>query len=643
MIIKYRADIDGLRAIAVLAVMCFHTGIPGFPGGFVGVDVFFVISGYLITSIILKDIHLGQFSIARFYERRIRRIFPALFPVIAFSSVVATLLFDPVLLKAFGATIYFTTFFISNIHFCNESGYFDTASITKPFLHTWSLAVEEQFYIFFPILLIAINRFSKNRYLLWILGIGLISLLASIYGVYNNQVATFYLVPTRVWELIFGSLLSLEVIPELKSNSYRNIISVIGLGLIVFSVGFYSESTLFPGISAIPPVLGSSLIIYSGIGPGTSIVKKFLSLKPIVNIGLISYSLYLWHWPLIVFAKYLIFRAFTPLEITGIIFVTFLISILSQRFIERPFRGTKPIIPNRNKLFVLSALVMVIFFIIGRVIYKQDGFGERFELLKITNKSYNDCDINNENIPPTFMFGNKRTIPSFVIWGDSHAGALAPAFKKQSIKNKVSGFIFSRGGTPPLLGIGCNLDSPSFKRAEWNLNVFRFIQNHPNIKVVFLAASWVGYGKGFYDKYEKTYIENYNNNIYRKGLNRTIRALHEMGKKIVIIVDVPRIKYNVPRLYTINYLFPSYININQFLPIKSEHNQFQQAVFNGLAYPSEIEFIYPGNKLFDNDGQCKIIANKELLYSDNNHLSTAGSLYVSPVFDEVFKKMANVK
>ena len=265
---KYRADIDGLRAIAVLSVIFFHTGIPGFSGGFVGVDVFFVISGYLITSIILKDIQSGQFSIARFYERRIRRIFPALFPVISFTLVVATFLFDPISFESFGKSITATTIFGSNILFWRESGYFDASAITKPLLHTWSLAVEEQFYIFFPLLLIAINRFSKNRYFQWILGICVFSLLTSIYGVYTHQVATFYLVPTRAWELLFGSLLSLGVIPELKSNVHRNIVSIIGLGLIIFSVGFYNESTLFPGISAMAPVMGSSFIIYSGMGGG---------------------------------------------------------------------------------------------------------------------------------------------------------------------------------------------------------------------------------------------------------------------------------------------------------------------------------------------------------------------------------------
>ena len=375
MVIKYRPDIDGLRAIAVLSVIFFHTGISGFSGGFVGVDVFFVISGYLITSIILKDIKSGEFSIARFYERRIRRIFPPLFTVITFTVVVSAFLFDSNSFESFGRSITATTFFCSNVLFWKESGYFDASSITKPLLHTWSLAVEEQFYIFFPLLLIGITRFSKNRYLQWIVGISLVSLMMSIIGVYTHQVITFYLLPTRAWELLFGSFLSLEVIPKLESNVQRNLVSFIGLSLIIFSICFYTESTLFPGVAALAPVLGASFIIHSGKG-GASIVKKLLSYKPIVYIGLISYSLYLWHWPLIVFSKYLIMRELTFFETLGIIITTFIISVISLKFIEKPFRVNYPLISNR-KIFVISSFIMSMSSIIGLIIYYQNGMPYR--------------------------------------------------------------------------------------------------------------------------------------------------------------------------------------------------------------------------------------------------------------------------
>jgi len=276
--LKYRPDIDGLRAIAVLAVLFFHTGVPGFSGGFVGVDIFFVISGFLITSIILKDIKEEQFSIARFYERRIRRIFPALFPVIAFTLAVGAYLFDANAFKDLGQSITATTLFSSNILFWRESGYFAAASFTKPLLHTWSLAVEEQFYIFFPLALVFIHRFLKSRYILWI-GIAIIlSLGASIWGVYYKPSATFYLVPTRAWELLAGSVLALGVLPNPSSAWLRNLLSATGLGLIMYSVGFYTEATLFPGHNAIAPVMGAWLIIYSNRGGvRQSSTKRFQS------------------------------------------------------------------------------------------------------------------------------------------------------------------------------------------------------------------------------------------------------------------------------------------------------------------------------------------------------------------------------
>ncbi|ANT64619.1 acyltransferase family protein [Prosthecochloris sp. CIB 2401] len=266
--LKYRADIDGLRAIAVLAVLFFHTGVPGFSGGFVGVDIFFVISGFLITSIILKDIKEEKFSIARFYERRIRRIFPALFPVIAFTLVVGAFIFDATAFKELGQSITATTIFSSNILFWLKAGYFDTASLQKPLLHTWSLAVEEQFYIFFPLALVFINRFLNGRYLCWIIVASTLSLVASIYGVYHYPSPTFYLVHTRAWELLLGSILALGVLPSPTSSFLRNILSIAGLGLIVYSVGFYTEATLFPGYNAIAPVMGAWLIIYSNRGGG---------------------------------------------------------------------------------------------------------------------------------------------------------------------------------------------------------------------------------------------------------------------------------------------------------------------------------------------------------------------------------------
>ncbi len=722
----YRADIDGLRAIAVLAVIFFHAGIPGFSGGFVGVDIFFVISGFLITTIILKEISTGKFSVARFYERRIRRIFPALFPVITFTVVIASLLFDPGTFKAFSTSITSTTFFYSNILFWSESGYFDAASITKPLLHTWSLAVEEQFYIFFPLLLITIHRFSKNRYLPWVVGAGLIpciyglglnnlikeiydsnnllprqvviifllflyitifpilynifnrlsknqyvpwllgitliSLFASIYGAYANQVTTFYLVPTRAWELLFGSFLSLGVIPQLQSNVQRNLCSIAGLGLIVFSAGFYSETTPFPGASALAPVLGASFIIYSGMGERSSLISRLLSHKPVVYIGLISYSLYLWHWPLIVFAKYLVFRELTSLEMTGIILATVTISALSQKFIEQPFRGRETIIPDRKKLFALSAMVMIIAAIIGNTIYFQNGMSYRdAEINGIMHDPAWDKAYENEKNRTKFSEGKlpdrvgvNGATPSFMLWGDSHARALTPALSLQANQHGLSGFIVTQSSNAPLLGIdGIDANKMVEMQHIYNDDVISFITMHPEIKTVFLTAIWEWYSRGIHfgnadgrliqlKDTRNARASSSNQALLTIGLTRTVDALIGLGRKVVIISDVPDIGYNTLRIYWLSNKIGIPFNDNMLPSITNyrERNKNVYAMLHALSLRRNVTIIYPESRLVDKSGQTIIMANNKLLYRDSHHLSNYGAEFIAPVFDRLFKKMA---
>ncbi len=656
--LKYRADIDGLRAIAVLAVIFFHADIPGFSGGFVGVDVFFVISGFLITSIILKEIHDGTFSIAKFYERRIRRIFPALFPVIAFTLAVGILIFDYKTFKQLGQSITGTTLFVSNILFWMQSGYFDSPSLQKPLLHTWSLAVEEQFYIFFPLFLAGINKFLNKKYLPWILFIGLLSLITSILGVYSHPDATFYLVPARTWELLAGSILALRVIAPPRSNLLRSLLAIAGLGLIFYSVVFYTRFTIFPGHNAILPVLGTSFIIHSGI-EGSSSIGKMLGFKPLVFIGLISYSLYLWHWPLIVFAKYLVFREISTLEVSGIILITFIISALSLKYIEKPFRGNQPIIPERKKLFAFSVLIMMIASIIGLVIHLQNGMPYRSEanttimkfdneqkwkrIVEIEEKAIKE--INKGKTPP--IIGAKNTTPSFILWGDSHARVLSTIVSDKANQYKLSGFLATNSGTPPLLSVDGYTDH--FFGANFNEKVISFITSHQEVKTVILSGRWSAYAnKEYMQKNDPlNWIPKGNNNIYsnevllNKSIIKTVNTLLKLGRKIVIITDVPQIGGDPLRLYCINSLIGE--SYNGLLPSKSDYLKSNQAVYNifqDLSKRHEVTLISPESMLFDNNTMAILVYNKKLLYRDDNHLSDYGILLVAPSFDDAFKTMA---
>jgi peptidoglycan/LPS O-acetylase OafA/YrhL len=336
---KYRPDIDGLRAIAVLSVVAFHVGVRPLHGGFVGVDIFFVISGYLITLIMYNQVRAGRFSIAGFYERRIRRIFPALIATLLFTSYFAYRELLPSEIRDYSYSLIATIFSGSNIYFWINSGYFDTPAQSKPLLHTWSLAVEEQCYIFLPIILQVVHRRFPNGVRPVIAGLALVSLAVSAVGAFTNPVSTFYLVHTRMWELLLGGLIALDVFPIPRGAALRNAMTLIGLTMIIFAVFVFSPATPFPGLTALVPCVGSGLIILAGRG-GTSLVGRLLSLPPIVFFGLISYSLYLWHWPILVFqsTNAVLLSATPRVGKIAVVAVSIVAATLSWALVERPFR-----------------------------------------------------------------------------------------------------------------------------------------------------------------------------------------------------------------------------------------------------------------------------------------------------------------
>lgn len=301
--IKYRRDIDGLRTLAVLPVVFNHAGIPGFPGGFVGVDIFFVISGFLISGILAREVEESRYSVVRFYERRARRILPALFAVIAVTLIIGCFILTPMQFDGLGKSVATTLLFVSNLWFWYSAGdYFGPGVELEPLLHTWSLAVEEQFYFLYPLLLWALSGFSRKTLVLAVGSLSLLSLALSIYATPSHPTFSFYLLPTRIWELGAGALLALGVFPTSRQRWVSELAGVLGLGLIVGAILLVDDQTPFPGLSAVAPVAGAVLLIIAGFGPGST-ASRLLSLSPLVGIGLISYSLYLWHWPIIVAAR----------------------------------------------------------------------------------------------------------------------------------------------------------------------------------------------------------------------------------------------------------------------------------------------------------------------------------------------------
>ena len=333
---RYRAEIDGLRAVAILPVVLFHAGISAFSGGFAGVDVFFVISGYLITTIIRDELAAGELNLTRFYERRARRILPALFVVMAFSTAVAwnTLALNDI--QAFAKSLIAVPVFLSNVLFWTQSGYFDTAVDLKPLLHTWSLSVEEQYYIIFPLVMLGLWRRGKKTVITSLIAAALFSLAIAQWGVVYKPNAAFYLLPARAWEILLGSVAALTSawFARKVGHTLQNILSLVGLMLIATAIFGFKKSTPFPGVAALVPTAGAVLILL--FGTGATWVGKLLSQKALVFTGMISYSFYLWHQPVFAFVKY----HFQPNNAVMLLLVvlSFLLGVASWRYVERPFR-----------------------------------------------------------------------------------------------------------------------------------------------------------------------------------------------------------------------------------------------------------------------------------------------------------------
>lgn len=371
---KYRAEIDGLRALAVVPVILFHAGFEWFSGGFVGVDVFFVISGYLITTIILAELEKGKFSIVSFYERRARRILPALFLVMFVCIPFAWILLSPAELISFSKSLMAVQIFASNFFFWQDGGYFETAAELKPLLHTWSLAVEEQYYVLFPLFLMLLWRLGE-RWLLMSLGLFFVlSLAMAQWGSYAQPTAAFFLLPARGWELLIGAFAAFYFSSAKRkefSQEQKEVGGWVGVALIFYATVVYTDSTPFPGLYALVPTVGTVLIILFATR-GTS-VAGLIGNKFFVSIGLVSYSAYLWHQPVFAYARYWDPKIDLMAKSLLVVFV-FFISFLSWKYVESPFRSRHFL--DRKLVFTISALVGGLFFLIGLFPSKVDFHNE---------------------------------------------------------------------------------------------------------------------------------------------------------------------------------------------------------------------------------------------------------------------------
>lgn len=535
---KYRPDIDGLRAIAVLPVLLFHANIPGFSGGFVGVDIFFVISGYLITSILVKEFATNSYNIVSFYERRLRRIFPALLTVLLFVLAVAPFFLLPSEFRNLGRDVMSALLFVANINFWRQSGYFAEDAASKPLLHTWSLGVEEQFYLFTPIILWLIFRYASKHRLL-IVGLGLLlSLAACIVLTPIKQDASFYLLPTRAWELLAGAWLAVYTtsrhprggVAAASPGLLRNVLGLIGLALVLLAVFTYRENMSFPGYAAIAPVLGAALLIHAG---QYSLSGRLLASRPLVQVGLMSYSLYLWHWPLIVFARdagwldSVVGRA-------GVVVLSLIAAQLTLRFIESPTR-------NRQKLpvrtLVLSTLSLSVLVTAVSITYAQlGGWPSRLPASVVAmDNARNDispsrarCHADGGLPDPAkaCVLGGNRADAHVAVWADSHGVELSQAIGEQG----VPVYAITYSACAPAVGYKSRIARPLC--SKHNQQVLDFLSKSSQITTVVLT----------------TYFTADQQDEQIRLMKNSAAQLHQMGKRVILVgpTPVPDSRMDVP-------------------------------------------------------------------------------------------------
>jgi len=643
----YRAEIDGLRALAVVAVILFHAGLEAFEGGFVGVDVFFVISGYLITTILIKDIESNRFSFIEFYERRSRRILPALFFMMLVCILFSWFLMLPNQMKDFSQSILAVSLFVSNVLFWVESGYFEGAAEHKPLLHTWSLAVEEQYYLLFPVFLYATWRFGKN-YVFWIIVfVSAVSLFFSEWGARHMPSANFYLAPARVWELLAGSITAfLLQRTGVRNNNY---LSLIGIIAILASIFLYDDATPFPSFYGLVPVVGTVLLII--FASEETVVAKLLRTKVFVGVGLISYSTYLWHQPLLAFLK------ITDVNGGYIRFLAVILALVlggfSWRFVEKPFREKMKV--SRANFFGLTLGFVCLFSVFGLAGHLTNGFDMRVakniqDLVKFPDQqdeiAYAACaPIKKFRKEDRCVLGDKKNIIGALI-GDSHSIMLWEPLHQRLEKLGIGVLSFSGAGCPPVLDVYRRDRHNSCVKS--NLESYKFVRQNPNIEFVILSARWTLYvererfnnqeggvemGTDVFVDVIQDGVEQVNAEAERKikvlgAINNSISNLSQFGRKIYVVYPVPEVGFKPNERLAKNLHFKRNLSITHNYDTFLYRNRRVRSMFDKMRNSDgSIMFFDISDFICDKlTRRCKtVLETGELLYTDDNHLSDVGS------------------
>lgn len=655
---SFRYDINGLRAWAVLAVVFFHFKIPGFSGGFVGVDVFFVISGYLMTGIIVRGLYdkssdslsPGGFSLSQFYLARARRIIPALAFLCLFLLVVGWFLLAPRDYRELGRETARAILFVSNFLYLSQDGYFDSSSLEKMLLHSWSLSVEWQFYILLPLLLVCVARFFKCLQFikLTLLLIFFSSLLASIYISYTNQSAAFFMLYTRAWEMMAGGLVSVFVTHQMFSDRTRKLLSSAGLLLIALSIVFFDGADVWPGAYAIIPVLGAALVIIANN-------QRSVFLNPIAlqKTGDWSYSLYLWHWPLMVA---LVYTELTDnyLIVTVCIVLSILLGYLSYRWVETPFRVG---LTKKSKTLntVLFLLIVVFVFSLGSQVRRKHGYPDRLpEQVRqvFEEKNYNprlsQCNFKIDGKYPECTYGGEQL--GVIVLGDSHGAAIVRSFEKALPDSNTHHVLdWTLSGCPTIKDVK-HKSSDTYDCSEF---IDKVLSDAPGIdpKVPLVIANRLAayvVGPNEVDRVDelenpplyisKKYQER-NLEYYDEFFNGAIAVACELAqyRPVYMLRPTPELVHHVPRTMGRRLLYKGSLeSVEISLQDHLDRNHLVIEMQNKAAKQCGIKLLETTPYLCP-DGVCKGDKDGIPIYFDDDHLNLIGSDLLLPEFRKVFK------
>jgi peptidoglycan/LPS O-acetylase OafA/YrhL len=663
----YRADIDGLRAIAVLAVIFYHFRVLiGFGGGYIGVDIFFVISGYLIGGIIIDETASGSFSYVRFYARRIKRLFAAFLVVALAAAALGWWLLMPVDFWAEGKSLVACTVFLSNVLFYRSAGYFDPAAVTKPLLHTWSLGVEEQFYVFFPLLMRLAVRTGRMGVPIMLAAVCVLSLACAQHLLSVDPAASFYLLPSRAWELLLGAAVAEPRVRDLQlSPTVRRVFTYVALAALFAPIVLYTDDTHFPGLAALPCCLATAWLLWSGRQETGTWVHRALSARIPTSIGRISYSLYLWHWPIYVFILYYEADAIGWVSRGVALLLTFLLATLSWQFVEQPIRLTKR---SPGTVFAAAFLGSCLLAVIGYAIWRSGGAPNRLsEQTRAIAYAASDffqpadrCWLEGDSALPGVSYcriGAADARDQFLVWGDSHARAIRDGADQVAKEHDLSGLLVFAGGCIPAFDIRKqeSATGPVSDNActAQNIAVKALLTRRNTIKKVLLVGRWAYYteGQGIgIDRQNLIRISRSTDSVdtapasadqaavVAKALIDTVHWLRERGYEVYLLEDTPEIPdYSSRRLFQAVRGGHSSVQtaIAQFGTVTRIEVERRQARANDVlraAAAHEGATILPTHQLFCGSEFCSAWTDAGPAYFDNNHVTGSTSRRIREIF-----------